>query len=105
MTSSPMLLDPSTGRSRPAALDVANVFARLEGQTAEARGIGNMARKLIGSEILKIAAEIRELAASGTQVLNLTVGDFSSKEFPIPAELAAGITQAIADGQTNYPPA
>jgi aspartate aminotransferase len=100
-----MLLDPSTGRARPAALDVATIFARLEGQTAEARGIGNMARKLIGSEILKIAAEIRELAASGTQVLNLTVGDFSSKEFPIPAELAAGIGQAIADGQTNYPPA
>jgi aspartate aminotransferase len=64
-----------------------------------------MARRLIGSEILKIAAEIRELVSTGAKVLNLTVGDFSSKEFPIPAELAAGITQAISEGHTNYPPA
>jgi aspartate aminotransferase len=82
-----------------------NTIARIEGKTAEARGIGNMARRLIGSEILKIAAEIRELVAAGDKVLNLTVGDFSSKEFPVPAELAAGISQAIAEGHTNYPPA
>jgi aspartate aminotransferase len=105
MTSSPLIPAPSTGRSGPSALDVGRISARLEGQTAEARGIGSMARKLIGSEILKIAGEIRELVASGAEVLNLTVGDFSSKEFPIPEELAAGITQAVADGHTNYPPA
>jgi aspartate aminotransferase len=86
-------------------VDVADSFARVGAHTAEARGIGNMARQLIGSEILKIAGEIRELVASGAQVLNLTVGDFSSKEFPIPAELAAAIGQAIAQGHTNYPPA
>jgi aspartate aminotransferase len=99
----------SAGRERPNGpsrepVDVASVLRSTRGASPEARGIGGMARQLIGSEILKIAAEIRDLIAAGKQVLNLTVGDFSSKEFPIPAELAAGITQAIAEGQTNYPP-
>ena len=66
--------------------------------------ISSMASGLVGSEILKIAAEIRELVASGVAVCNLTVGDFDPKQFPIPKLLSDGISDALAAGQTNYPP-
>ncbi len=63
-----------------------------------------MAAGLVGSEILKIAAEIRAMQANGTEVCNLTVGDFSPKEFPIPHFLQDGIVAALQGGETNYPP-
>jgi aspartate aminotransferase len=66
--------------------------------------IGTMVRGLVGSEILRIAGEIRELVAQGKQVCNLTVGDFSPKEFPIPPGLGEGIAAALKAGETNYPP-
>jgi aspartate aminotransferase len=68
------------------------------------RGLGGMARGLVGSEILKIAAEIRAAQAGGKKIANFTVGDFSSKEFPIPDKLRDGILRALAAGETNYPP-
>lgn len=67
--------------------------------------LGTMVSGLVGSEILRIAREVRELQAAGRPVLNLTVGDFSPKEFRIPRELEAAIARAMAAGQTNYPPA
>ncbi len=63
-----------------------------------------MAGGLVGSEILKIAADIRELIRGGTDVCNLTVGDFSPALFPIPSRLEAGIRDALSHGETNYPP-
>jgi aspartate aminotransferase len=63
-----------------------------------------MTSGLSGSEILKIAAEIRALVAGGQKVCNLTVGDFDSRQFPIPEFLRDAITQAIQAGETNYPP-
>jgi aspartate aminotransferase len=63
-----------------------------------------MAEGLIGSEILRIAAEIRALKAKGEKVLDLTVGDFAADQFRIPPELGARISEAIAKGETNYPP-
>lgn len=66
--------------------------------------IGTMARGLVGSEILRIAAEVRELVAKGRKVCNLTVGDFSPREFPIPDGLRQGIATALQAGETNYPP-
>ena len=68
------------------------------------RGLSQMARGLVGSEILKIAAEIRAKQAAGAQICNLTVGDFSSKEFPIPKALLDGTMRALQAGETNYPP-
>jgi len=62
-------------------------------------------RGLIGSEILKVASEIRELKAAGRSVCNLTVGDFDTRQFPIPPALQAGIRLAYEAGETNYPPA
>jgi aspartate aminotransferase len=66
--------------------------------------VSHMARGLVGSEILKIAADIRAMVAEGHSICNLTVGDFDSKYFPIPHKLRAGIESALAHGETNYPP-
>jgi aspartate aminotransferase len=63
-----------------------------------------MAAGLIGSEILKIAADIRAMQAGGAEVCNLTVGDFSPAEFPIPQFLEREIVRALQAGETNYPP-
>ena len=66
--------------------------------------LSHLAQGLIGSEILKIAAEVRELVAQGRPICNLTVGDFSPTEFRIPDRLARGVADYVAKGQTNYPP-
>jgi aspartate aminotransferase len=63
-----------------------------------------LARGLTGSEILKIAGEIRSLCEKGREICNLTVGDFAPKEFRIPFKLQDLITEALAAGETNYPP-
>jgi aspartate aminotransferase len=63
-----------------------------------------MASGLVGSEILKIAADVRALKRSGKPMCDLTVGDFSPKEFRIPKALEEAIAAALAAGQTNYPP-
>jgi aspartate/methionine/tyrosine aminotransferase len=57
------------------------------------------------SRILAISYAVKEAIARGAQVTQFTVGDFAPDQFPIPAALARGITEAIAAGQTNYPPA
>ncbi|MEP6990891.1 MAG: aminotransferase class I/II-fold pyridoxal phosphate-dependent enzyme [bacterium] len=66
--------------------------------------VAAIAGSLVGSEILKIAAEVRALVADGADVCNLTVGDFNPSEFRIPAELERGIVEALRRGETNYPP-
>jgi aspartate aminotransferase len=67
-------------------------------------GLSALARGVIGSEILRIAAEIRALQAGGKPICNLTVGDFDPRYFPVPDELLEGTRKALAEGQTNYPP-
>jgi aspartate aminotransferase len=67
-------------------------------------GLSALARGIIGSEVLKIAAEIRALVARGEHVCNLTVGDFDPAHFPIPTSLLDGTRAALAEGHTNYPP-
>lgn len=66
--------------------------------------VSAMADGMIGSEILKIAADIRARVAEGAEVCNLTVGDFAPAEFPIPRVLALAIEEALRAGETNYPP-
>ncbi len=66
--------------------------------------VATMADGLVGSEILKIAADIRAAVAAGDSVCNLTVGDFAPAQFRIPAALEDGIVRAYAAGETNYPP-
>jgi aspartate aminotransferase len=64
-----------------------------------------LAQNLRGSEIIKIAGEINELKRQGQNIANLTIGDFDSNIYPIPADLKAGIIDAYDHNQTNYPPA
>ena len=66
--------------------------------------LSTLAGSLLGSEILKIAADVRALAADGREICNLTVGDFAPTEFRIPAELEQGIVDGLRRGETNYPP-
>ena len=66
--------------------------------------LSSLARGLVGSEILKISGEIRTLIDQGRDICNLTVGDFSPKEFRIPAALEREIAEMLAAGETNYPP-
>jgi aspartate aminotransferase len=66
--------------------------------------LSSVVRGLVGSEILRMAAEVRALIASGVPVCNLTVGDFDPKQFPIPDLLRDGTREALALGETNYPP-
>lgn len=66
--------------------------------------ISGMAGSITGSEILKIAAGVRALMAAGQDVCNLTVGDFAPSEFRIPPAVERGIVEALARGETNYPP-
>src|SRR5262245_34158819 len=66
--------------------------------------LSRLSRGLIGSEVLRIAAEIRALIARGEPVCNLTVGDFDPREFLPPARLLDGVQKALAGGHTNYPP-
>ena len=63
-----------------------------------------LAEGLIGSPILKIAAEVRALAATGQKICNLTVGDFAPSEFPVPQLLSHELATAVQRGETNYPP-
>jgi aspartate aminotransferase len=64
-----------------------------------------LAQNLRGSEIIKIAGEINELKKQGQNIANLTIGDFDSDLYPIPAPLKEGIVAAYGHNQTNYPPA
>ena len=66
--------------------------------------VSAMATGLVGSEILRIASEIRERIRAGEAVCNLTVGDFAPKQFAIPERLATAIRAALERGETNYPP-
>src|SRR5919106_897744 len=66
--------------------------------------LSRLARGLVGSEILKISGEVRALCDQGRDICNLTVGDFSPKEFRIPARLEQLIRQMLVAGETNYPP-
>ncbi len=67
--------------------------------------VSSLAQNLHGSEIIKIAGEINELKRQGQDIANLTIGDFDSNIYPIPAELKQGIIDAYNTNQTNYPPA
>jgi aspartate aminotransferase len=59
---------------------------------------------LKGSEILRIATEIRARLAAGERICNLTVGDFDPRQFRVPKLLEDGTIEALRRGETNYPP-
>lgn len=64
-----------------------------------------LANSLISSEIIKIGNEVNDMKSKGTDIANLTIGDFDPSIFPIPVELKEAIIEAYNQNQTNYPPA
>ncbi len=67
--------------------------------------VSNLAQNIIGSEIIKLNAEVNELIKKGIKIYNLTIGDFDANIFPIPEGLKKQIISAYENNQTNYPPA
>ena len=66
--------------------------------------VSRLANGLTGSAILRIAGEVRAMKNEGKSIVDLTVGDFSSKQFRIPQELEDGIVDALRAGESTYPP-
>lgn len=67
--------------------------------------VSKLAENIIGSEIIKLAAEVNEKIKNGEKIFNLTIGDFDPKEFPIPGDLKQYIIDEYFKDQTNYPAA
>ncbi len=67
--------------------------------------VSEMAENLVGSEIIKLAGEVKEKIKQGEKIYNLTIGDFNPKIFPIPTELKQEIISAYQNDETNYPAA
>lgn len=67
--------------------------------------VSKIAENIIGSEIIKLAAEVNQKIKAGEHINNLTIGDFNPIEFPIPSELKQYILEAYTQDQTNYPAA
>ncbi|MFY8046496.1 MAG: aminotransferase class I/II-fold pyridoxal phosphate-dependent enzyme, partial [Chitinophagaceae bacterium] len=65
--------------------------------------LSNLAETLIGSVIVKMNSDIRDLMSKGENIYNLTIGDFDPSIFPIPAELEEEIVYAYRKHLTNYP--
>src|SRR6202140_5377976 len=95
---------PEAGRVETAVAADLTALAREAGPPPRGRVSGNAA-SLVGSEILKIASQMRALRATGRSICDLTVGDFDPRQFPIPERLRGAIAGALERGETNYPPA
>lgn len=67
--------------------------------------VSKMASNLVGSEIIKLAGEIKQRIANGEHIFNYTIGDFNPEIFPIPEALKNEIVSAYESGETNYPAA
>jgi aspartate aminotransferase len=67
--------------------------------------LSQLAETLIGSEIVKLGADIKEKIKQGNKIYNFTIGDFDSSIFPIPEELKNEIITAYHHHFTTYPPA
>ncbi|MDN3658632.1 pyridoxal phosphate-dependent aminotransferase [Ferruginibacter paludis] len=67
--------------------------------------LSQLAETLIGSEIVKLGADIKAKMLQGEKIYNFTIGDFDSAIFPIPKELENEIVNAYRNLHTTYPPA
>ncbi|MEO8764729.1 MAG: pyridoxal phosphate-dependent aminotransferase [Ginsengibacter sp.] len=67
--------------------------------------LSHLAETLIGSEIVRLGADIKEKMKIGEKIYNFTIGDFDSAVFPIPKKLEHEIIDAYLHKHTTYPPA
>jgi aspartate aminotransferase len=64
--------------------------------------LSNVGNDIIGSEIIKISQQIKEISKTKS-VANLTIGDFNSIVWPIPTTLRNYIQNCYDEDLTNYP--
>ncbi len=67
--------------------------------------VSKLAENIIGSEIIKLAADVNEKIRKGEVIYNFTIGDFDPAEFPIPDQLKTYILEEYQNDHTNYPAA
>lgn len=67
--------------------------------------LSHLAETLIGSEIVRLGADIKEKINKGEKIYNFTIGDFDSSIFPIPKKFEDEIIDAYKNHHTTYPPA
>lgn len=67
--------------------------------------VSEMAETLVGSEIIKLAGDVKEKISQGEKIFNFTIGDFDPTIFPIPTMLKQEIIKAYENNETNYPAA
>ncbi len=72
-------------------------------ETAPMLMVSKMAEEMKGSEIIKIAAEMKKMVANGDRVFNYTIGDFDPSIFPVPELFKNEVINAYNKGFTNYP--
>ncbi len=65
--------------------------------------LSQLAETLIGSEIVRLGADIKERIKGGDKIYNFTIGDFDSSIFPIPKKLEEEIIEAYQNKKTTYP--
>ncbi len=66
--------------------------------------MSHLAETLIGSEIVRLGADIKEKINKGEKIYNFTIGDFDSSIFPIPKKFEHEIIEAYKQHHTTYPP-
>jgi aspartate aminotransferase len=66
------------------------------------RKLSIVGTNIVGSEIIKISQQIKELSKT-KKVQNLTIGDFDSNINPIPEKLKDLIIESYNENLTNYP--
>jgi len=70
-----------------------------------AMALSRLAETLIGSEIINLAAAVKEKMAQGHKIFNYTIGDFDPAIFPVPREFEEAVIRAYREKQTHYPAA
>jgi aspartate aminotransferase len=66
------------------------------------RKLSIVGTNIVGSEIIKISQQIKEISKT-KKVQNLTIGDFDSNINPIPEKLKDLIVESYNENLTNYP--
>jgi aspartate aminotransferase len=64
--------------------------------------LSHIGNNIVGSEIIKISQQIKEISKT-KKVQNLTIGDFDSNVNPIPEKLKDAIVDSVYANLTNYP--
>ena len=64
--------------------------------------LSHVGNNIVGSEIIKISQQIKEISKT-KKVQNLTIGDFDSNINPIPEKLKDYIIESYNENLTNYP--